>query len=169
MQLHTQMFRETDFVPTDFVEEWYLFIKSLFIVSGFPKICTHTFEILTMPLYNVEHRSYKTIHPHCKISMHRNQSLFLKLDDTRNCQILRSMMYLYNRLAQIIHPDSYLSSIALLWQTLSLIKVVIFHQKSLEKSKSLVSVLSRVSVGNQRMPSSNLTSCILFLSNLWFK
>ena len=37
--------------------------------------------------------------------------------------------FLYNKLAQIIHSDSHLSSIALLWQPLSLIKVVLFHQK----------------------------------------
>ena len=40
-----------------------------------------------------------------------------------------SLKFLYNRLAQIIHPDIHLSSIALLWQTLRLMKVVKVHQK----------------------------------------
>ena len=47
--------------------------------------------------------------------------------------LLLQLKFLYNRLAQIIHPDSHLSSIALLWQILSLMKVVKVYQKFLNE------------------------------------
>ena len=40
-----------------------------------------------------------------------------------SCPATTNLRFLYKRLTQITHPDSQISSIALLWQTLSSIKV----------------------------------------------
>ena len=49
--------------------------------------------------------------------------------------LMVALKFLYNRLTQIIHPDSHLSSIALLWQTLSFMKVVKVYQKFADEKK----------------------------------
>ena len=61
--------------------------------------------------------------------------LYFGLSVIRSCLVLvgfplRSikLKFLCNRLVQITHPDSHLSSIALPWQLLSLIEIVLLYQ-----------------------------------------